>query len=478
MVDGRLGEYGAFIDGRYRDPTETFPVRDPATNQPIASIAEGGREGIDEALDAAEGALPEWQATDPSERGRILRDAADAIREHADRLAGIATAEVGRPISQSGFLVSGAAEYFDYFAGVTDKIEGETVPLGEGYLDYTRPEPVGVTGQIIPWNAPSIMALRGIAPALACGNAVVAKPAPEAPLTILEMNRIAVEAGLPAGIWNTVPGDGPTTGASLAGSDRVDKAVFTGSVETAKEVMRDASDRLAPVGLETGGKSPSIVFPEGDLESAVEDTIRVFDNTGQVCFATTRVFVHGEVYDEFVDRVVTATEELTVGPGDEDPDVGPLITREARDAVAEYVESAVEHGEGRLLAGGEIPRDEGNFYAPTIVDNVPDDAPISREEVFGPLFTVYEFTDEQEVIRRANDTRYGLYATVWTENLSRAHRVASELEAGTVTINEFPVTAPQAPFGGYKRSGLGREKGLQAIEEYTELKNVIVSLDD
>lgn len=478
MGQGIQEQYGLYINGESRVTGEYFDVLDPATNDTVATVAEGGQEGIDQALDAAEVALPEWQAMDPSERGRVLRNAADAIREHTESLARIETAEVGRPISQSRFFVSSAAKYFDYFAGVTDKIEGETIPLGEGYLDYTRLEPLGITGQIIPWNVPSLLSLRGIAPALACGNAVVAKPAPEAPLTILEMNRIVTEAGLPAGVWNTVPGDGQNTGAALTDSERVDKLVFTGSVETAQHVMKAASERLTPVGLETGGKSPSIVFADADLESAVEDTLKVFNNTGQVCFATTRVFVHEDIYEEFVERVVTATQDLTIGPGEEDPDVGPLITREARDTVADYVETAVEEGEGRLLAGGEIPREKGNFYAPTIIDNVPDGAPVSCEEVFGPLFTVYEFSHEDEAIRRANDTRYGLYSTVWTENLSRAHRVAGELEAGTVTVNEFPVTAPQAPFGGYKQSGLGREKGLQAIEEYTQIKNVIVSLDD
>lgn len=477
MSQQPYGEYGYYVGGEFRGADETFDVFDPSTNEPIATVAEGSQDGIQQALSEAEAALPAWQEMDPSERGRVLRSAADAIRDRDEELARLETAETGRPLSESRLFINGASKYFDYYAGLTDKIEGESIPLGEGYLDYTRREPLGVTGQIIPWNVPSLLSLRGIAPALACGNGVVAKPAPEAPLTVLEMTRITNEAGLPDGVWNTVPGDGATTGAALTESERVDKVVFTGSAKTAKTVMESAADTLTPVSLETGGKSPSIIFPDADLDVAIEDTLKVFNNSGQVCFATTRVFAHEDVYDEFAERIAVATDELTVGPGSENPDVGPLITREARDTAAAYVEDAVEDG-GRLLAGGKIPREEGNFYAPTVIDNVSDDAPISCEEVFGPVFTLHEFAEEDEVIRRANDTRYGLYATVWTENLSRAHQVAGEIEAGTVTINEFPVIAPQAPFGGYKESGLGREKGVQAIEEYTQIKNVIVSLDE
>ena len=476
MTNQSFGAYGCYIDGAYREPIETFEVVDPATDDSIATVAEGGADGVDRALDAAETAQAEWTSIDPSERGRILTDVADALRDHAEELAQLETAETGRPISQSRLFVTNAAKYFDYYGGLTDKIEGETIPIGEGYLDYTRLEPLGITGQIIPWNVPSLLSLRGIAPAIACGNAVVAKPSPEAPLTVLEMNRIATEAGLPAGLWNSVPGDGANTGAALTNADRVDKVVFTGSTATAKRVMKDAADTLTPVGMETGGKSPGIVFPDANLDHVVEDALKVFFNAGQTCFATTRIFVHEAVYDEVAGRIAEETAALSVGPGVEDPDVGPLISEVARDSVAEYVDDAIKRG-GRVLAGGEIPRETGNFYAPTVIDDVADDAPISCDEVFGPLFTIYEFDDEEKVVRRANDTKYGLYATVWTADVSRAHRVANRLEAGTVTINEYPVTSPQAPFGGYKESGIGREKGLQAIDEYTQTKNVVVSID-
>lgn len=477
MERDSLGDYGRFVDGRSRDDGDPFAVRDPATRDRIATAYDAGPDGIDDAVGAARAAQADWAATDPRERGRVLRDVADAIRDETERLARIETAETGKPLSQSRLFVDWATNYLEYYGGLTDKIEGETIPLGEGYLDYTKREPYGVTGPIIPWNVPSLLSLRGIAPALATGNAVVAKPAPEAPLVVLEFARIAHEAGLPAGVWNAVPGDGANTGAALTEHAGVDKLVFTGSDATATRVMTAAADTLTPVTLETGGKSPSIVFPDADLDDAVEDTLHVFDNAGQVCFATTRAFVHTDVYDEYAERIAAAASDLTVGPGEEDHDVGPLITADARDAVAEYVDDAAAAG-ARVLAGGEIPRDDGNYYAPTVVDRVADDAPISCDEVFGPVLTLYEFDDEAEAIRRANDTRYGLYATVWTHDVSRAHRVADDLEAGTVTVNEFPVTAPQAPFGGYKQSGIGREKGVQAVDEYTQSKNVIVSLDD
>ena len=478
MPQHSFDEYGSFIDGEVHLSGNPFKVLNPSTNEQVASVSGGGQKTVNKALTSTENALSEWRHMEPTERGEILRDIADAIRGESEKLIRLGTAETGRPLSQSRLCVTSGVEYLEYYAGLTDKIEGESIPLGKGYLDYTRLEPLGITGQIIPWNVASLLSLRGIAPALACGNGVIAKPAPEAPLTAIEMTRIANEAGLPDGVWNIVPGDGATTGAALVESDQIDKIVFTGSVETAKTVMKSAAESLTPVGLETGGKSPSLVFSDADIDEAVNDTLNVFNMAGQVCFATTRVFVHEDIYDEFVNRIVAATEELTIGPGVEDPDIGPLISREARNHVAKFVDEAVTRDSGRILTGGKIPSEGGSFYEPTIIDNVPNDAPISRDEVFGPVFTLYPFSDEKNVIQKANDTRYGLYATVWTENLSRAHRVAHQLEAGTVSVNEFPVNPPQAPFGGYKQSGIGREKGVQAIDEYTQTKNIVISIDE
>jgi aldehyde dehydrogenase (NAD+) len=338
-------------------------------------------------------------------------------------------------------------------------------------------EPLGVVAQVVPWNAAVILGARGIAPALACGNTVVAKPSPEAPVSVLEMARIASEAGLPDGVFNVVPGDGRRTGQALTTDDRIDGIVFTGSKATGKQVMKAAAENVVPVGLELGGNNPNIVFPDADLEQALADTIKVTYNTGQVCFATTRVFVHDDVYDEFVPALADRLDALEYGPGAEGHDLGPLISPAARQAVHEYVQQAVANG-GRLLAGGDLPDGPGNFYPATLVDQVDDDAPISCDEVFGPVLKAYRFESEAEAIQRANDTEYGLYAAVWTNDLSRAHRVAGELESGGVVVNEYPATFPQAPFGGYKQSGIGREKGMQALDHYTQLKNVTISLGE
>jgi aldehyde dehydrogenase (NAD+) len=477
MQTGSSERYDAIIGGERRPSSETFEVTDPATNEPIAVVTESGPEAVAAAVTAAERATEAWERVDPERRGRLLRKIAGLIRENVDRYARIETAETGRPLSQSRGNVRDAAGYFEYYAGLTDKIEGETIPLPGERLDYTVREPLGVTGHIVPWNAALVLGARSLGPALACGNTAVVKPAPEAPLSLLTFCADLLELDIPDGVVNVVPGDGETTGSALTGDSRVGKIVFTGSRATGKTVMREAAENVVPVGLELGGKSPSIVFPDADLEAAIEDTVKVFFNSGQICFATTRVFVHEDVYEEFVDELGERTEALAVGPGEEDPDVGPLISPSARNRVAESVEAAVEDGAG-IVAGGEIPREEGNFYAPTVIEGVDDDHDVSRTELFGPVLSVYSFADEAEVLERANDSEYGLYGAIWTQTLDRAHRVAAELEAGSVTVNEYPATFPQAPFGGYKQSGIGREKGRQAITEYTELKNVSIALGD
>jgi acyl-CoA reductase-like NAD-dependent aldehyde dehydrogenase len=469
--------YDAIMDGEFRSTPETFDVTDPATNEPIASVAKCGPETVDAAVTAAADATDEWEGVDPVRRGQLLDDIAGLIRENVDRYARIETAETGRPISQSRGNVRDAAGYFEYYAGLTDKIEGETIPLPGERLDYTLREPLGVTGHIVPWNAALVLGARSLGPALACGNTAVVKPAPEAPLSLLTFCADLLELDVPDGVVNVIPGDGETTGTTLTGDPRLGKIIFTGSRTTGTAVMRAAAENVVPVGLELGGKSPSIVFPDADLEAALEDTVKVFFNSGQICFATTRVFVHEDVYGEFVDDLAERTAALEVGPGAEDPDVGPLVSPDARRRVADSVEAAIEDG-ARAVAGGEIPREEGNFYAPTVIEGVGDDHDLSRTELFGPVLSVYSFAEEAEVIERANDTDYGLYGAIWTQTLDRAHRVAADLDAGSITVNEYPATFPQAPFGGYKQSGIGREKGRQAIREYTELKNVSIALGD
>jgi len=470
--------YGFLVSGTEQRPNDDVTVRDPATNEPLATVPEAGEGGVDRALESSVEAAGQWAAYDGAERGRLLSAVADTIRENADRLAAVETREVGRPLSESHANVAGAADTFEYYAGLTDKIEGRQVPLGRDgdYVDYTRREPYGVTAQVVPWNASLALAARGFAPALAAGNTVVAKAPSNAPLSLLELTKLVHDAGFPDGVVNTVTGTGSGTGDHLVRDGRVDFVEFTGSTDTGKRVMRAAAEHVTDLHLELGGKGANIVFDDADLEGAVDSVVATFNNAGQICFAPTRVFVQSSVYDEFVDRAVDRVEAMALGPGIEDPDMGPLITPEARDQVAEFVETARE--DGRVLTGGHVPRETGNFYAPTLIDGVTDDAPVSCEEIFGPVLTLYEFETASEAVERANDTRYGLSNLVWTSDLSTAHTVAAGLESGTVQVNDYPVLSPAAVSGGYKESGLGRAKGLQAIEAFTRTKNVAISLDD
>lgn len=475
MVDAIADRYELFLDGQWAVGEESFEVTDPATNDTLASVSSGNEADVDMAVHTADDALEDWTKINPAERGHLLRDISNAIRDEADKLARIETAESGRPLSESQMLISGTVGLFEFFAGMTDKIQGETIPVQEGRLNYTVREPLGVTAHIIPWNSAAIIGARSIAPALASGNTVVAKPAREAPLSTLEIARIANDAGLPDGVVNVVPGKGSTVGAALTSHEGVHGIVFTGSLGVGKTVMKAAADNVVPVELELGGKSPSIVFDDADLDNALENVLRVYDNTGQICFSTNRLFVHDAIYDEFVSRLADEVRELKYGPGIEDRDLGPVISPEAREDIHSYVEGAKSEG-AEILAGGEIPTGPGNFYPATLVADVDDDQAIACDEVFGPVMTAHRFSDESEVIKRANDTNYGLFAAVYTTDLGRAHRVASEIEAGNVVVNEYPATAPQVPFGGYKESGIGREKGMQAIDHYTQLKNVAVDV--
>jgi aldehyde dehydrogenase (NAD+) len=478
MTGEYLGDCGYFVDGEQVESDETVSVLDPATNEEVATVPEAGPAGVDEAVASSQAVSEEWAASDPVERGRILDDIAERIREESDRIARLETVEEGRPVTESWYQIEGAAGYFEYYAGLTDKIEGKQIPLGESNtLDYTLREPYGVTAQVVPWNASFVLAARGFAPALAAGNTVVAKASSNAPVSLLELAELAHDAGLPEGVLNVVTGRGSTTGDALVTDDRVEAIEFTGSTGTGKHVMREAADRAVPVHLELGGKGSNIVFENADLEGAIDSVIATFQNAGQICYAPTRIFVQSPVYEEFVERAVERVSAMEVGPGIEDPDMGPLVSREARDDVAAYVDDAVESG-ARVLTGGEIPREEGNFYAPTLVEGVADDASIARDEVFGPVFTLHEFETATEAVRRANDTVYGLSNLVWTDDLSTAHTVAGELESGTVWVNDYPMLSPAAVSGGYEQSGIGRAKGIQALESFTRTKNVMLSFDD
>lgn len=471
MSQGRTDQRGMFVGGTYAVAEETFTVTDPSTGEQIESVADAGAAGVDAALDSAQEAQSEWVAIDPIERGRIMRDIARALEDSVEELGELATREVGRPLGQSKGMVENAIDYVDYYAGMTDKVEGESMPVPGSEEAYTRKEPLGVSAQIVPWNAPVLLCFRGIAPALAAGNAVVVKPSPLAPGIILKLAEIASEAGLPDGLFNVVPGLSET-GETLTTDSRVGQITFTGSVSTGQLIGKAAVDQLVPSVLELGGKSPAVVFDDADLDDAVDGAVKAMTLiNGQVCFATTRVYVHENVYDEFKQRYVDAVESLTLGPGMENPDLGPVISADAVEEIDDYVRRAVEDG-ATALSGGERVDRAGNFYEPTIVEGAADDAEISCEEVFGPVINLYEFSGEAEAIRRANDTEYGLYATVWTNTMGRAHRVANAIEAGSVMINQYAGSHPQTPFGGYKKSGLGREKGMQAVDHYTQLKTI------
>lgn len=472
-------EYGLVIDGTVKDSHSdaTFETVNPATEKPLTSVASADETDVDLAVEAANQAFPAWKETPPDEQGRLLNALARRIRDESDRLAKIESLDVGKPLSQAEFDVEVCARYFEYYAGIADKIHGDSIPLTSDYADYTIREPLGVTAQIVPWNLPINIFGRSVAPALATGNVAVVKPAEQTPLTAVEVGKLALEVGFPDGVLNVVPGFGSSAGAALSDHVDVNGISFTGSVVTGQEVMKTAADNVTAVHLELGGKSPNVVFPDADLETAVDGAMTgIFTNAGQVCSAGSRLLVHEEIHKEFVDRLVNRVEEMSISNGRSDPDMGPLVSEEQYEKVANYLEIG-RNEVGEPAVGGGTPDCDGYFVEPTIFDGVSNDMRIAQEEIFGPVLSVIEFGDEDEAIELANDVDYGLVAGIFTENVGRAHRFARDVHAGQIYVNEWFAGGIETPFGGFKDSGFGREKGLAAIESYTQTKNVCANIE-
>jgi aldehyde dehydrogenase (NAD+) len=460
---------------------KTFPTINPATGEEICQVAEADAADVDEAVKAARNAFENgaWPKLSAAERGRLLYKLADLIEEHADELAMLESLDNGKPfhVARSADLGLTVATY-RYYAGWADKVQGRTVPVAGNYFTYIRHEPVGVVGQIIPWNFPLLMQAWKLAPALATGNTVVMKPAEQTPLTALRVGELLMEAGFPEGVVNLLPGYGPTAGAAIANHMDVDKVAFTGSTEVGHLIMEAAAkSNLKRVTLELGGKSPNIVFADADMEEAIEGChFGLFFNQGQCCCAGSRLFVESRCYDEFVERSIARAKRRTVGdPMDPNTEQGPQIDDVQFNKVMGYIESGKRDG-AKLAHGGERVGSRGYFIEPTVFVDVRDDMQIAREEIFGPVMSIIKFDDLNDVVRRANKTLYGLAAAVWTRDIGKAHAIANRVRAGTVWVNCYDVFDPGAPFGGFKQSGIGREMGEYGLQQYTELKTVTVKL--
>jgi betaine-aldehyde dehydrogenase len=478
-----VARYQMYIDGRFVDAKsgQTFEVYDPSTEDAIATVPAGNAADVDLAARAATKAFYDgWKTVTAQERGRILLRLADRVRARRAELAELETRNTGKPIAESEYDMDDTATCFEYYGGLATKINGEVLPVPADAVAFAMREPMGVAGQIIPWNYPLMMAAWKIAPALAAGCTVVLKPAEQTPLSILELAKDFEAVGLPPGVVNIVTGDGPGAGAPIVAHPAIRKIAFTGSAEVGKAIMRSAADQLKRVSLELGGKSPNIFFSDADFENAVDGALfGTFINQGEVCSAGSRVLVQRDIYKKFVDAAAAKAKTIKLGPGmNRDNKMGPLVSAEQRDRVANYLQ--VGRGEAKVAVGGGRPKqfDKGWYIEPTIFYDVDNSARIAQEEIFGPVMSVIPFSDEAEAIRIANDTQYGLAAAVWTRDIFKAFRVVKSLEAGIVWVNHMQPTFVEAPWGGYKASGFGRELGHWGVEEYLETKQVFINLDE
>jgi betaine-aldehyde dehydrogenase len=461
---------------------QTFNVVNPASGEVMASAPLGGPEDIDRAVSAAQAAFDgPWSTWSAAKRGRTLQKLSNLVKEHLEDLAQLESRNVGKPISTARGEALAVSLVFEYYAGAANKLFGETIPVSRPGLDFTLREPIGVVGLIVPWNFPMNMASWKLGPALAAGNTCILKPASYTPLTAIRIGELALEAGFPPGVVNVVTGPGGSAGAALAAHSGVGKIAFTGETVTGQEILRLAAGNVKKVSLELGGKSPNIVFADADLERfAAESPYAVFDNAGQDCCARSRIFVEASVHDRVVELFTEATKRVVVGdPGDEKTQMGTLVSQRQRERVLDYI--GIGRAEGaELVYGGDAPTgepfDQGAYLKPTIFDGCRVDMRIVREEIFGPVVAIIPFGDEAEAIRLANDTPYGLSGSIWSRDIGKALRVAKGVRAGVLSVNSNSSVHTEAPFGGYKMSGIGRELGMHALELYTEVKNVFIDL--
>jgi acyl-CoA reductase-like NAD-dependent aldehyde dehydrogenase len=484
MRDNPLRKYGLFINGKEVEALSgrTYTRENPASEEPFAEIAQGGKEDIDRAVEAAQNAFEKWSRTPASERGRLIYKIAELLEKHRKELATTNTLETGKPIRESFQTeMVGVIRTFEYYAGAATKLYGESMSISDNLLSLTLREPVGIVGHIIAWNFPLLLSAWKIAPALTAGCTIVLKPAEITPCGILEIARICAEAGLPPGVFNVVPGKGSVAGQRLVEHPAISKVAFTGSTEVGRHIMSTASGQIKKVSLELGGKAPNIVFDDADINDCIEANLRGgFFNQGENCTAVTRLMLHEKIYEKFLPHFIERVKKIRIGdPMDEETEIGALVSRDQFNTVERYFKKGLEEG-ATVLCGGGRPDgfSKGYFFLPTVLADVKPSTTVACEEIFGPVVAVMPFKTEEEAIRIANDTIYGLAGGVWTKDIKRAFRVAKAVKAGYVWVNTYGGIMPETPYGGFKQSGIGKELGVEGLDNYLETKTVNVFLGE